>query len=113
GNGHGREAYQILQTMLATFADAGSVHQPGNDLKEPAYDSVCVLCRTNGELLQVASQLATQGIPYFIRPRSTEYALPAWVGRVLGTCQQTRLVLPEFEDRWRKLVGDVVPLDPA
>lgn len=107
-----RKAYTSLMELIEALEEVGELTSTNQMLTEPQYDSVCILCRTNGELLQIASLLAQQEIPHAIRPRSTEYALPAWIGRVLGPSKEPRLSFPSFEKLWHQQINGRLDMDP-
>jgi DNA helicase II / ATP-dependent DNA helicase PcrA len=106
------DAVLELQRLLSSLQSAGSGRDPGEDLLYSPYDSICILCRTNGELLQIASMLAKQGVDHHIRPKADEYALPAWLGRVLGMYPHFRMTMGTFQTRWDELVGEDELVDP-
>jgi len=95
-----------MKELLETLEGAGSAIHPGQELKKSLYDSVCILCRTNGEMLQLASLLSYREIGFYIRPRPEDQGLPAWLGRVLGTFPDSHITLPEFRARWCNLVDN-------
>lgn len=101
-----------MMEFLETIDGAGSAIDPGEGFKKFPYDSACILCRTNGELLQLASLLSYRGIGYYIRPRPEDQGLPAWLGRVLGTYPDNHITLSEFKSRWYNLVGKFYQLEP-
>lgn len=103
-------AYQALCQMLEQTGSVGPGGSPSLSLLDPESSSICILCRTNGELLQIASLLARIDVRYYIRPLSTEHTLPAWIGRMLGTSRETRLSFPAFEDLWKARIGDIPDL---
>lgn len=99
------DAEQALRALLNTVPQTGNARTANEGLHSSPYRQICILCRSNGELLQLASVLADQGLDYVIRPKADEYALPAWVGRVLGDYSRPRLTRGHFEERWHELVG--------
>jgi len=109
---NGDHSLMGMREILETLDGAGSAINPGEGIKKPLYDSVCILCRTNGEMLQLASLLSYRGIGYYIRPRPEDQGLPAWLGRVLGTYTDNHITLSEFKSRWCSLVGNTYQLEP-
>lgn len=101
-----------MRELLDTIEGIGSAINPGDGIKNTPYNSVCILCRTNGEMLQLASLLSYRGIGYYIRPRPEDQGVPAWLGRVLGTYPENHITLSEFKSRWCKLVGKTYQLEP-
>ena len=101
-----------MRELLETMDGVGSAIHPGKELKKTSYDSVCILCRTNGEMLQLASLLSYKEIGYYIRPRPDDQGLPAWLGRALGTYPDSRITLPEFRARWCELVNSPYQPEP-
>lgn len=106
------KVYQALTELIGSITDSLSGRSPNPQLSNPEYNSVCILCRTNGELLQIADLLARHNIPHYMRPRSTEYALPPWIGRVLGPAPSRQLSLPDFERLWNSEIGAGSEVDP-
>jgi len=109
---NGDHSLMGMREILETLDGAGSAINPGEGIKKTPYDSVCILCRTNGEMLQLASLLSYRGIGYYIRPRPEDQGLPAWLGRVLGTYTDNHITLSEFKSRWCSLVGNTYQLEP-
>lgn len=109
-SGTDEEAYRALVRMLEDTDKIARGESASRDLYDSEKSSICILCRTNGELLQLASVLAEKDIQFFIRPRSTEHSLPPWIGRVLSTSRELRLSLPMFEELWQVQVGDVLDI---
>ena len=93
-----------MQEFIANLDTVGSINNPGSQLTGTDSDAVCILCRTNGEMLQIASFLSSKGIGYHIRPRIEDQGLPAWLGRVLGPYPDSRITYPEFLHSWENLV---------
>lgn len=105
------DVYNALVNLIGATPEAGTGKSTNAELLNSGHDSVCILCRTNGELLQISSLLAEQGIQHYVRPRSTEYALPPWIGRVLGPSREHRLSSQQFEDLWSRQIGDQSEID--
>lgn len=111
-NQNGDRSLMGMRELLDTIEGIGSAIDPGEGIKKSPYDSVCILCRTNGEMLQLSSLLSYRGIGYYIRPRPEDQGLPAWLGRVLGTYPDNHITLSEFKSRWLNLVGKTHQLEP-
>ena len=106
------QAYKALKESIKSLNDAGDGINPDERIRDSEYDSVCILCRTNGEVMQIASMLAQKKVNYFIKPRVEEYGLPAWIGRILGTYTHNRISFPEFQSRWENLIGSEKQINP-
>jgi hypothetical protein len=108
--GDAEEVRDDLEQIIAGFESAGSAAEPGEALRNVSEGSLCILCRTNGELLQVASRLASEGLHYCLRPRSEDYALPPWIGRVLGLIKLPRISKQQFLEEWaQRIPEDYLP----
>lgn len=103
-------ALDKLKIFVKRLQNAGSGIEP----KLPEVDideSLCVLCRSNGEVLQLASLFAQKGVRFIVRPRPEDSGLPSWLGRVFGSYANPKISLREFECRWNTLIGEAVPID--
>lgn len=99
------EALTHLKTFVGKLKRAGTGNSPQLPQIEPD-ESLSVLCRSNGELLQLASLFNEKGVKFTIKPRPEETGLPAWIGRVLGTYEANKISRTEFENRWMALIAD-------
>ena len=99
------EALKKLQGFVNTLREIGSGINPGDELYRPLDKTVCVLCRSNGEVLQLASLLSLKEVNFFLKPRPEDSGLPPWLGRVLGTYSSKYISSAEFVNRWKDLVG--------
>jgi len=105
------EALARLRAFITGLDKAGSGKEPR--LPETAPDNtLCVLCRNNGEVLQMASLFQRKGIPFYLKPRPEDRGLPPWLGRVFGTFTAATISCREFESRWKDLVGSSIPVEP-
>jgi len=77
----------------------------------PPGENGCILCRTNGEVLDVVGVLARNEIPFRYQAGSDEFALPAWIARVLGGTTEGRVRRNSFVNRFEELVGEDASLD--
>jgi hypothetical protein len=102
-------ALEKLRNFVKELNGAGSGIDPALPIQE-ADDSLCVLCRSNGEVLQLASLFSLKGIQYVIKPRPDDNGLPAWLGRVLGSYTESKISSNEFHDRWNGLVTKSLPV---
>ena len=57
----------------------------GHGASRSGKETVCVLCRTHGEMLQLASMFALRNVPFSVRPKPEDRGIPSWVARVLST----------------------------
>jgi len=105
GNKDESQTLEQLRHFVTMLGSAGSGKQPASNLTAGSDNSICILCRSNGEVLQLASLFAMNHIPFVMRPRPEDSGLPAWIGRVLGTHADSRISWREFEDRWNHLVA--------
>jgi hypothetical protein len=71
--------------------------------------TVCVLCRSNGEVAQVCNWLAQAKVSYRFLVAADERALPAALGRVLMGITAPGLSEEAFKLRWQALVGEDGP----
>jgi ATP-dependent DNA helicase UvrD/PcrA len=94
-----------LKSLIEGLESEGSGRSPEN-LRPNNKDNVCILCRNNGEILQLSYLLSENNIPFCIKPRIQDHGIPAWVGRVLGTYQNNKMSRNEFEDRWKDIIGN-------
>jgi len=107
-----RESLAEMHELMSWLGTSGSGLHPDCTLSDSKYDSVGILCRTNGELLRVGSMLDRNKIDFYIKPRAEEYALPAWIGRILGTFDSARISSSFFENRWSSLIGEDKLIEP-
>jgi DNA helicase-2/ATP-dependent DNA helicase PcrA len=98
------EALKKLQGFVNTLREVGSGIKPGDELSRPLDKTVCVLCRSNGEVLQLASLLSLKEVNFYLKPRPEDSGLPPWLGRVLGTYPSRYISSSEFINRWKDLV---------
>jgi hypothetical protein len=94
-----------LEEVVRGLQSAGSARAPAEILKSPGTGSVCVLCRSNGEVMQVAHFLSDGGPSTYTRPNPEDSGLPAWLGRVLGGYRGSDLIRSVFLERWQELIG--------
>jgi hypothetical protein len=111
-NRNGDRSLMGMRELLDAIEGVGSAIHPGEGLKKSPHDSVWILCRTNGEMLQLASLLSYRNIGFYIRPRPEDQGLPAWLGRVLGTFPDNHITLSEFQSRWHNLIGNSFQPEP-
>lgn len=102
------EALEQLKTFVDKLHRAGTGRSPKLPQIEPD-ETLSVLCRSNGELLQLASLFNTSGVKFTIKPRPEDTGLPAWIGRLLGSYDSSKISKSEFENRWKLLVADKGP----
>lgn len=105
-------ALRRLQSIIAGLDSSGTPLEPDRSVRSEPNGSICVLCRTNGEVLQVANMLSSKQVGYHLRPRPEDSGLPSWVARVLGTWRKRTLPKSVFLERWRDLVGTESDPDP-
>ncbi|MEW6404987.1 MAG: 3'-5' exonuclease, partial [Chloroflexota bacterium] len=98
------ESLQKLQGFVSSLREVGSGIKPGDELSRPSHKTVCVLCRSNGEVLQLASLLSLKEVNYYLKPRPEDSGLPPWLGRVLGTYSSRHISSSEFVNRWKDLI---------
>lgn len=67
--------------------------------------STCVICRTNGQILQLAGQLHQKGVPFSIIRDRNEYLAPAWVGRLSLDLTDPNVRRQDFVMRAVSLLG--------
>ena len=113
GDSKNNESAEELRGLLKNLKSAGTGKATEKDLLESKYDTVCILCRTNGELLQIGSMLAQQEIDFYIKPRAEEYALPPWIGRTVGNCDSNRISEDGFLDLWKEFISNKSGISPA
>jgi len=101
----GVEALSRLSAAIADLRTSGSGMSPDADLSRLDQGDVCVLCRTNGEMLQVASMLTSKGVPVSLRAGPEDSALPPWISRVFGGWTHRRIAKHSFLTRWGELIG--------
>lgn len=99
------KALERLRGIISGLDSSGSALSPESELAARNDGSVCVLCRTNGEVLQVASMLSSQGVGYRLKPGAEESGLPAWLGRLLSTWDRKTLPQNVYFERWENLIG--------
>ena len=102
------ESLEQLKTFVDKLKRAGTGKSPKLPQVEPD-ETLSVLCRSNGELLQLASLFNASGVKFTIKPRPEDTGLPAWIGRALGTYEASKISKSEFEDRWKTLVVEKGP----
>ena len=111
----GEDAEEVrddLIDLIESFESAGSAAEPAGPLRDTQVGTVCILCRTNGELLQVASRLSAEGLHYRLRSRSEDYALPAWIARVLSEVELSKISKSQFMSGWAKKISSGTLTDP-
>lgn len=114
-NGNGTETYDRLSDVISDLPSVGASEDLALITGGPT-ENVCVLCRSNGELLQVASRLAygaddeeaartLEGKQaYYFKPGPGDAALPAWIARMLSTWTEKWITRSKFIDRWQELI---------
>jgi DNA helicase II / ATP-dependent DNA helicase PcrA len=102
------DALDQLRTFVGKLKKAGTGKSPKLPTVEPD-ETLGVLCRSNGELLQLASLFNASGVKFTIKPRPEDTGLPAWIGRALATYEASRISKSEFENRWKMLIADKGP----
>jgi hypothetical protein len=112
GNDDDPAALKNLRKFVEELPQAGSGREPSLPDTAPG-ETLCVLCRSNGEVLLFASMFQLKGIPHSVKPRPEDKGLPAWIGRIFGTYPNTRISSREFEDRWHTLVGNTIGMEPG
>lgn len=106
------EPLRRLREVVGELEACGSARDP-NGLKGNAGGrSVAVLCRTNGEVLQVASLFAGAEMPFSMRARLEDQALPAWIARIFAEWTKPGIREDEFIERWEARVGELEGIDP-
>jgi len=110
-NDDGRRAFDAA---LELVKELPLVDVPGSRRKTRSPDTAslfgersCILCRTNGEVLDVMAVLARNGIPFHYQAGAEERALPAWIGRVLGGYTSPTIDEETFIQTFAEKVGDV------
>ncbi len=102
------EALEQLKTFVSKLKRAGTGKSPKLPPIEPD-ETLSVLCRSNGELLQLASLFNASGVKFTIKPRPEDSGLPSWIGRALSTYEASKISKSEFENRWKMLVSEKGP----
>ena len=97
-------ALERLRQFISSLNSSGTVEQPGPALQEPAAGTVCILCRTNGEVLQIATLLGRQGLRFHLRSRPEDKGLPAWIARALTGAPMSRLAPKDFSQLWTERI---------
>lgn len=105
---NGVEVESGLKQLIARLPEARLARVNQHIQNGKGTKSVCVLCRTHGELLQIGAMLAAQNIELFIQPKAEEHTLPAWVARSLSECTAKRISQSEYEGLWTEYVGELV-----
>ena len=100
----GKDQLAYLEHFIGDLASVGGMPELASNHKGVP-GSVCILCRTNGEALYIATTLGMLGKRCLLRPLPEDRGLPAWLGRVLGTCTSPGLSKGEFEARWKDLIS--------
>jgi DNA helicase-2/ATP-dependent DNA helicase PcrA len=102
------EPLSRLRGLVKGLESAGTARAPGGILGSGDHGSVCVLCRSNGEVMQVAHFLSSSesnaGAGVHTRPNPEDRGLPAWLGRVLGGYRASDITRATFLERWAQLV---------
>lgn len=106
-NGANPDYRQILERLedgLYDLEALGSLDELTNELRarvqrETDNDTVGILCRFNFEVLRVSEKLAAAGIPHHYQRPAADRAVPAWVARVLGSCDSAHLGRTAFNAR--------------
>lgn len=71
----------------------------GTRSREASLDgTVGILCHYNFEVLRISQRLAQQGVIHRYQRSATDRSVPEWVGRLLRTCDNTRLGKRHFEE---------------
>jgi len=65
-----------------------------------------VLCRTRAEVLQGSSFLRSNNLPHKIRMSGIEGHIHAWIGRVFSEFPEDTISETQFNELWRKRIGD-------
>jgi hypothetical protein len=60
--------------------------------------TVGILCQYNFEVLRISQRLAERRVPHHYQRSAADRSVPAWVGRVLRTCDSARLGKSHFEE---------------
>lgn len=82
----GRTLYEGLRTTLLGFMEIGHLEDPlVADLLRADGSSTAILCRTNGEALQVSERLQTARVPHDLRRDTRDRGAPAWVAGLFGS----------------------------
>jgi hypothetical protein len=94
-----------LRGVIEGLESAGSAISADGISDARPEGSLCVLCRSNGEVMQVASLLSLKGIDAHTRANPEDRGHPAWLGRVFGTYLGPTIGRTQFLERWSDLVG--------
>lgn len=76
-----QRAREYLEREFGSLAGHGTTQNPTIS-SSLLNGSTCVVCRTNGQVLRLASQLLEKGIPFQLARDKNEFLAPAWLGRV-------------------------------
>lgn len=110
------EPLSRLREVVKGLESAGTAKAPSGILGSGDPGSVCVLCRSNGEVMQVAHFLSSSesnvGAGVYTRPNPEDRGLPAWLGRVLGGYRASDITRTAFLERWAQLVEPCRGPDP-
>jgi DNA helicase-2/ATP-dependent DNA helicase PcrA len=92
---------EARQFLLAEFASLPSQGETDSPQIDPALRSrsTCVVCRTNGQVLQIAGELNRKYIPFRIARGRNESVPPAWLGTVLLGWPESRVRRQPFTEK--------------
>ena len=94
------EGYRSIRAVLADLPIAGSYEYIDQDVLKAGQPRKAILCRTNAEVLLVASRLIDQNIPVAFPPLVDEGGLPPWVASMFSDYLRPRIRTDEFAERW-------------
>lgn len=98
---NGMEKYRrICQKIRDNFSESMSI----KDLKpdQTTDQRISILCRLNAEVMAVNNKLRETGFASIIPPSAEEKGLPAWVARILSSCNKSYLRNDEFTRNWKQ-----------
>ncbi len=85
-----KKAKEYLEQEFAKLTSQGSTSSPQISA-ELCNRSTCVVCRTNGQVLQLGAELQRVGVQFRMARERNEFVAPSWIGRLFFRCSEQRV----------------------